>query len=274
MEDAATGSRCPKLGRVLLIDQCLRAASLQSDEGRCKGAAVAERAGRCGGITVPRFHQILDDESAPAETTNQFLPAVKEFHRAGFAVVPSVASRWERAGAIVGLGEQQTFGAGNGLGLQGGGLFVLADVESAGGGYARDFAINGGDVGHIAGAHGLDDEIKRGVAKSGKVVHRRFDDTDGQATFSGELAVEIEHARAEIDDGDNGSSGSEKDAVFSSARGEAEDPLSTDVALEPAAVVDDGEGIAQVGVAGSLGVRLSLTDAFIPSATILFKERR
>lgn len=45
-------------------------------------------------IAVSRFHQILDDKSAPAKPSDQLLPAMQKLNRARLAMLaPSITGR-------------------------------------------------------------------------------------------------------------------------------------------------------------------------------------
>src|SRR5206468_918681 len=98
---------------------------------------------------------IFDYETSAAQSAQQIVPTMQVFQGARFAMHRAFRRCWQRARAIIRLGNSVSLSELH-IGLQAGGLLVLTDVETSGRQDTRDFAIDSVDVADVAGAHRLD----------------------------------------------------------------------------------------------------------------------
>src|SRR5688572_10811907 len=131
--------------------------------------------------------------------------------------VRAIDNFWERTLAVIGLDQFVSSRAWPDVCLQACGLLVLTDVAAAGRGHASNFVVDARYVGNIAGADWLDDEIELACGKHRQILHRCFDGADIESACGGDLAIEREHAGAEIDDGDDRSGGGVERALTTAA---------------------------------------------------------
>ena len=221
---------------------------------------------------MSRFHQVLDDKPAPAKTANQLLPAMQKLNRARLTMLTPLHHRRQWTGAIVRFVQRITASRWQHFRLQRCGLFMLAEVKPARRRDSGHLPVNSDDVWDVTGADRLNHHIKSRLWQHGQILHRSLDDANSQPSFVRHPSIQLQHRRTQIHHGDARSRRREQHAVLPTTGRETQDAFSPHVALQPAAVIHDREGIAEVRLTSGFGMGLPAPDSFIPSASILFKH--
>lgn len=219
-------------------------------------------------VGMERFNEIFDDEAVASEATDEVFEAVQELECAGLAMLESFDLR-ERFGGVVGNVGGVGAAGWLGGGLETGGLFMLADVESAGANDAGDVSIDGDAVGDVAGADGLGDEIEGSWGEWGEIIDGGFDGANVEVALGGDLTVEGEHGGTDVDDRDARAGGGEERGLATPAGTEAEDLAPGDVGSHPTAGIEFGEGVLELVIAGRRGEPLAGVGHAVPGAAVV-----
>ena len=119
----------------------------------------------------------------------------------------------------------------------------------------------------------MDHNIELPVRENAEVIHRGLHGAHVQASFLGDLPVERQHGRADVDHNDAGAGCGVQRALSATAGGQTEQFLAADALAQPAQPVDGPQRIRKIVVGGRSREALAVANHLIPGAPVLFVHR-
>ena len=132
--------------------------------------------------------------------------------------------------------------------LQADGLFVLGNINSVITENARDFPIDRAEIGNVAGAYGLMDNVEGFIGEDSEFVHGCLNGSHGKSASSAFLLIQFQHGVADIHHGDPGPCSGIKYGLPAATGGKAKDIKACHRIRQPAASIQCFQGIAAFGV--------------------------
>lgn len=128
--------------------------------------------------------------------------------------------------------------------LQADGLFVLGNINSIISDNASNFLIDRAQIGNVAGAYGLMDNIKCFIGEDAEFVHGCLNGSHGKSASPAFLLIQFQHGVTDIHHGDSSPCSGIQYGLPATTGGKAKNIEACHRVWQPAASIQGFQGIA------------------------------